>query len=723
MAVTVAELEAKLTADIKNFERGMKKADRRLDDLQGTTKKANSRLDSLRSGMVKLGIVAGGAIGLDQVRRFLLSSIDAASRLEESVSAVRVVFGAASQTVLKFASDTDDAVFLAASSVNQLAAQTGSLLINFGQNAVDAADNTVMLTKRAADLASVFDTDVDTALGAVNAALRGEVEPLRKFSANVDAATVRSKALEMNLIGSGDAMDNNAKVAARLAVIMDQTAFAQGDAARNADSFASTQRRLQERFEALQVVIGQQLLPVAVEFLDWLADVTPTITNNAVPALQFLGKTIAELADPSLRLVGVVQEFGEGLETPEDNSKAMAQSLINLGLASADFLALPWERNLPRLRLTGDAMADLATDGSDATVELIRFHNELRRAADVAAAARPPLTNAAQAIGKTAAELAVLFAPEGGRTLFFTAGDIARDQAMLDRVIRTSNTPEVMAAKWAAGVASMGRSWDENTDNVQAGIAAMLQGWRDSSADFLMWEKDLRDTLNSVISLWDDLPEAVDTSLDDMQKRLDEQVKVTGRFNEAVRGLAPALQQELMRQFAQNPIGAANLAEALLGDPTRAARAWATIMAINTQLDIADIFNSPGFAQMLIDSGTNAAALWAAGFSNLALAGIVLPAIPLNQSEVGTSDRFAKLRAPGAIDRGILEDLAARAGGEFQGGGIVPGPRGAPVPILAHGGETVGSGGTTVVQLVLDGRVMQEVVVKGGDTARRRGRA
>lgn len=47
----------------------------------------------------------------------------------------------------------------------------------------------------------------------------------------------------------------------------------------------------------------------------------------------------------------------------------------------------------------------------------------------------------------------------------------------------------------------------------------------------------------------------------------------------------------------------------------------------------------------------------------------------------------------------------------FAGGGIVPGPIGAPVPILAHGGESVGMGGGEIhTHVYLDGRQIAESV-------------
>ena len=59
-----------------------------------------------------------------------------------------------------------------------------------------------------------------------------------------------------------------------------------------------------------------------------------------------------------------------------------------------------------------------------------------------------------------------------------------------------------------------------------------------------------------------------------------------------------------------------------------------------------------------------------------------------------------------------LTDLAAMVP-SFAEGGIVPGPLGAPQFAVVHGGETVmpGGGGTTIVQLVLDKRVIGEVAL------------
>lgn len=83
---------------------------------------------------------------------------------------------------------------------------------------------------------------------------------------------------------------------------------------------------------------------------------------------------------------------------------------------------------------------------------------------------------------------------------------------------------------------------------------------------------------------------------------------------------------------------------------------------------------------------------------------------------------------------GIGTGLSGMIGGDrqFDSGGVVPGRRGSPQLIMAHGGETIipthkgtwmapSASSPTVIQLVLDGRVLTEVVHEG--LLRERGRS
>ncbi len=217
---TVATLVAKLEADVRDFEQGMRKAERRLDKLEGTTKKADRQTRNLGGSMSNLatkatiGVAAVGAVGavaFDMVKSF--------SNLEESINAVNVQFGDGAETILAFGEQAAESVGLANSEFNQLSVVTGALLSNFIADQEAAAAETIKLTQRASDMASVFNTDVSQALGAVQSAIRGETEPIRQFGVLLDAAAIRAKAVELGLAGTPVEVDKQAKALAAFELI------------------------------------------------------------------------------------------------------------------------------------------------------------------------------------------------------------------------------------------------------------------------------------------------------------------------------------------------------------------------------------------------------------------------------------------------------------------------------------------------------------------------
>ncbi len=194
-------------------------------------------------------------------------AINAASDLTESMNAVNVVFGDAADTIFRFGEGAASQVGLARSEVNQLAAQTGALLMNFGLTAQEAADETVNLTRRAADLASVFNTDVSSAMVAIQAALRGETEPIRRFAVTLDDASIRAKAVELGLAATTGEVTRQEKALAALRLIYEQTDRVAGDFVNTQDELANQQRILKAETENLQAELGAMFLPLKKEAL------------------------------------------------------------------------------------------------------------------------------------------------------------------------------------------------------------------------------------------------------------------------------------------------------------------------------------------------------------------------------------------------------------------------------------------------------------------------
>ena len=185
----------KLSTDNTKLNKGLADAE----------KNAKSKMQAIGQHTRAIGLVGVG-VGAALLAPLALAGKQA-SNLVESINAVEVVFDHGSHAILRFSKTAARSIGLARSDFNQLSAVTGAFLRNFGLDANTAAEKTIVLATRAADLASVFNTDVPDALNAINAALRGETEQIRKYGADVSDATLQTylltKGIDGNVAGAG----------------------------------------------------------------------------------------------------------------------------------------------------------------------------------------------------------------------------------------------------------------------------------------------------------------------------------------------------------------------------------------------------------------------------------------------------------------------------------------------------------------------------------------
>ena len=137
----------------KEINKGVESTSKKLQDIGGKMQKTGG----IMTAAFTAPIVAGFG-----------KAVFAASDLQESIGAVETVFGDAAGTMLEFGQTSATAVGMSQEEFNSLGLVTGSLLQNLGYDAEGAADSTVMLAERAADMAAVFNTDVGQALEAVS---------------------------------------------------------------------------------------------------------------------------------------------------------------------------------------------------------------------------------------------------------------------------------------------------------------------------------------------------------------------------------------------------------------------------------------------------------------------------------------------------------------------------------------------------------------------------
>lgn len=292
MALKVAEVLIKWRSEgTQQAEADTKKLGSALTDLGNKAKTAGAVLSAgLTAPLVLIGKQA----------------VDAASDLNESMSAVETVFGSTADQVINFSRTAASQLGQSRQAALGSAAALGALFKGVGLGEQQMADFSGSLLTAAADLGSFYNVDPGQALDKLRSGLVGEAEGLRTFGILLNESAVQAKGLELGLADANGELSEGAKVQARYALIMEQVGAAQGDFARTSDGLANSQRILAARMQDVTAEIGQKLLPYALKaatafsgLLDWFSG----LSDNAKGLAVAIG-AVAAAAGPVLIIAG-----------------------------------------------------------------------------------------------------------------------------------------------------------------------------------------------------------------------------------------------------------------------------------------------------------------------------------------------------------------------------------------------------------------------------------
>jgi len=319
-----AQLRAVITAEDR-ASKVIKQVGDNFSHLDGSLSGIREKLQRVGEGMTSIGqkmsiAVTAPIVGLG------VYGVKAFSDLNEAVNASNVVFGTASGKIMEFGKTTAESVGLSQRAFLQASVPIGSALQNVGLSASDAGDMTIKLTQRAADMASVFNTDVGTALGAIQAGLRGEIDPLERFGVGLSETSIKAYAAANGIGTLGTELTMEEKTLARVGLLMEQTNRVQGDFKNTSDGLANSTRIARAELENNAAVLGEKLAPIASkvivlvnDLMDKYNGLSPSVQNNILifvglvatlgPVLLILGTLTTSI----IALVPVVTALGTAI--------------------------------------------------------------------------------------------------------------------------------------------------------------------------------------------------------------------------------------------------------------------------------------------------------------------------------------------------------------------------------------------------------------------------
>lgn len=260
---------------------------------KGLTQKISQQFSGIDKEAAKSGKSSGGAFSsafkgamtgvaaafsVGAITDFVSSAVDGAGKAEQSMGALDSVFKGSAGKMKDWSKDAAKNVGLTGNEFADLSVLIGSQLKNGGVAMDKLAPKTNELIGMGADLSSMFGGSASDAVAALSSALKGERDPIEKYGVSLNQAKIDAEAAALGFKKVGGSYDSQATQAATLSLITKQTADAQGNFAKESDTFAHKQQVMSAGWEDLKVKIGEQFLPV-------LSNVFAFITDTALPAV------------------------------------------------------------------------------------------------------------------------------------------------------------------------------------------------------------------------------------------------------------------------------------------------------------------------------------------------------------------------------------------------------------------------------------------------------
>jgi hypothetical protein len=313
------------------------------------------------------------------VTLFAKQSIQAFAEVQDASDALSASFGPSGERMIAWANETAIAFNLSRGE----ALKSAQMMAVFGDSAGLAGEEletfAISLTERAAEAASYFGGTTADAITAFGAAMRGEMEPARRYGILLDDATLRTKAFEMGLISTTtQALTPQQKTLAAYNAVMEQTTRVQGDVARTADSMGNQIKQSQAQMENLKAAVGESLALALGPLLGMLNGALETF--NALPQpIKTIATAIGAVAaaalilGPRLAMMGVTLDGIKAKAIGATNAMfGMSKGAARAGLAIAAYSAAAMAAGqanggtgvvLSRVSNLNDALRQMTADG------------------------------------------------------------------------------------------------------------------------------------------------------------------------------------------------------------------------------------------------------------------------------------------------------------------------------------------------------------------------
>lgn len=204
-----------------------------------------------------------------------------------------------------------------------------NLVTSFGLASDQAYILSKNMTQLGYDMASFFNLSIEDSFQKLQAAISGELEPIRRLGVDISEARLQQELWERGINASVSSLSQADKAVLRYIAIMEQTTNAQTDMARTLTSPANQIRVFQQQLTLLARSIGSLLIPMLNAILPPLIAFVQVIREAISAVAAFIGVevTFADMGSSSGASLGGVSS---GLDNVGSSAAGAAEEMREL---------------------------------------------------------------------------------------------------------------------------------------------------------------------------------------------------------------------------------------------------------------------------------------------------------------------------------------------------------------------------------------------------------
>lgn len=337
---------------------------------------------------------------IDGVTGSISESIELASDLTETQNVVDVTFEDSASTINKWAQEALNAYGITETKAKQYSSTLGAMLKSMGIADDQVLQMSTDMAGLAADMASFYNLDHDTAFEKIRSGISGETEPLKALGINMSVANLNAFALEKGMNKAFDKMSQAEQATLRYQYLLEATKDAQGDFARTGDSFSNEMRKLQTNLDRIKTEFGKGLLGVVT------------------PAISLLNNVLSDKSYQYTTAEKIMQERDESIydaKATYAQSLTIVNSMRNMEQESgvAVKATKAWQEALENLKNVMPGLSqyvDLTSDAIMGNTERIKQYVDTVNGVSLYGAHDTAVTDAQAAVDETEKQLESLYA-------------------------------------------------------------------------------------------------------------------------------------------------------------------------------------------------------------------------------------------------------------------------------------------------------------------------